>query len=61
MVKIRKTTQSTNPVRKITKVGKYSYGITFPKELVKNLKWRERQKVTVKQKGSKLIIEDWKK
>jgi antitoxin component of MazEF toxin-antitoxin module len=60
MAKYRKTEQSANPIRKITKFGKYSYGITFPKNLVKNLKWRERQKIVVRQKGKKLIIEDWK-
>jgi len=59
MAKYKATEQSSNPVRKITKFGRFSYGITFPKQLVKELGWRERQKLTVKRQGRKLIIEDW--
>ncbi len=47
------------PVRKITKVGGHSYAVTIPKSLVRELGWRERQKVTVTKRGKKLIIEDW--
>jgi len=60
MPKARQTIQSGNPVRKVTKVGRYSYGITFPKQLIEKLGWRERQKLTVKQRGKTLIIADWK-
>ena len=60
MTEYKSTKQSSNPVRKITKFGKFSYGITFPKELVKKLKWKERQKVIVKLRGKSLIIKDWK-
>ena len=49
-----------NPVRKISKQGKYSYYVTIPKELINELGWRERQRVVVKRSGEKLIIEDWK-
>jgi antitoxin component of MazEF toxin-antitoxin module len=51
---------STQPVRKITKVGGTSYCVTLPLALVRELKWREKQKVVVTKKGNKLIIEDWK-
>lgn len=47
--------------RKLTKLGKKSFGLTLPIEIVRKLGWRERQKVTVKQKGRKLEIKDWKK
>jgi len=48
-------------IRKLTKIGKQSIGLTLPIEFVRELKWKERQKVVVKKSGSKLIIEDWKK
>jgi antitoxin component of MazEF toxin-antitoxin module len=49
-------------IRKITKLaGGSSYGITIPIEYIRNLNWRERQKVTVKKTGKRIIIEDWKK
>ena len=61
MANYKKTKQSSNPVRKITKVGKYSYAVTIPKSLLKKLEWREKQKVVVKIKGKTLQIKDWKK
>ena len=54
----RKTGQTN--IRKITKVGKASLGITLPIDLVRKLKWRDRQRVVVKKQGSKLIISDWR-
>ena len=47
-------------IRKITKVGGgRSYGLTIPMEMIKDLKWRERQKVTVTRRGKKITIKDW--
>lgn len=47
-------------IRKITRMGSgASLGITLPIEMMRELGWRERQKVVVKKSGSKLIIEDW--
>ena len=46
-------------IRKITKVGGHSLSVTLPMEMVKELKWKERQKVVVKKSGKKLIIQDW--
>ena len=57
MARRKLTDKST---RKIIKTGP-SYAVTIPIEIVKNLKWREKQKVVVKQRGSKVTIEDWKK
>jgi len=50
-------------IRKITKIGSYSYGITFPISVIRDFKWKERQKVTLKisPKAHKITIEDWKK
>lgn len=47
--------------RKLLKIGNGSIAVTLPIEMVRNLKWREKQKVTVRQEGNKLIIKDWKK
>ncbi|MDZ7785940.1 MAG: hypothetical protein U5L95_02355 [Candidatus Saccharibacteria bacterium] len=38
-----------------------TYYVTLPIELVKELKWRERQKVVVEKFGEDLKITDWKK
>ena len=46
--------------RKLLRLGK-SIGVTLPIEMIRKLKWRKKQKITVKLKGKKIIIEDWKK
>ena len=49
-------------IRKLTKMGGgRSIGLTLPIEMVKKLKWKEKQKVVVRLSGKKIIIEDWKK
>ena len=49
-------------IRKITKLaGGSSYGITLPIEMVRELEWKERQKVVLNLKNNKITIEDWKK
>ena len=48
-------------IRKLTKVGKQSICVTLPIEIVRELGWRDKQKVIVKKLGNKLIISDWKK
>jgi len=45
-------------IRKITKSGD-SYAITLPISVMRELGWREKQKVTAKRVGKKIIIEDW--
>jgi antitoxin component of MazEF toxin-antitoxin module len=50
-----------NNIRKITKNGRNSYYVNIPYDMVKELRWKERQKVVVKKSGKKVIIEDWKK
>ncbi len=46
-------------IRKILRNGN-SYAVTIPMEIMKALKWREKQKVMVKKRGEKIIIKDWK-
>ena len=47
-------------IRKIFKSGN-SYAITLPIELVKELNWRETQKLVVKKRGNSLVVSDWEK
>ena len=50
-------------IRKITKIGGHSYGVILPIEVVKNWRWKERQKVVleINQKKKVIKIKDWKK
>jgi len=48
-------------VRKIIKNGRGTYYVSIPKEIMKEMRYKERQKMTVRKSGSKIIIEDWKK
>lgn len=50
-----------NSIRKLTKVGGKSIGLTLPIELVRELGWKEKQKVTVKRVYGGVLIKDWKK
>ena len=47
-------------IRKISKTGGGSIYVTLPIEMVRELRWRERQKVVIHKSGSKIIIKDWK-
>ncbi len=47
-------------MRKLTKLGGKSIGLTLPIELVRELGWREKQKVVVKRVKGGLMIKDWK-
>lgn len=49
-------------IRKLTKMGRGggSIGLTLPIEIVKQLGWKERQKVVVSLKRKHIIIKDWK-
>ncbi|MCK5061651.1 AbrB/MazE/SpoVT family DNA-binding domain-containing protein [Candidatus Parcubacteria bacterium] len=54
----RRKTENKN-IRKIFKSGA-SYAVTIPLEIAKNLKIKKGQKVVVKQRGKKIVIEDWR-
>lgn len=47
--------------RKLTKLGGKSIGLTLPIELVRELGWREKQKVVVTRVRGGVMIKDWKK
>ena len=48
-------------IRKIIKNGAGTYYVSIPKEIMKELRYKERQKITVRQSNKKIIIEDWEK
>ena len=50
---------SNKNIRKLTKTGSGSYYVVLPKEMVRGLSWKERQKLQVRRSGKRLIIEDW--
>lgn len=53
---------SKKEVRKLQRTGREgeSYIVTLPKELIQELGWQKKQKVTIVRKGKTLVIEDWK-
>ncbi len=46
-------------IRKIMRNGD-SYAVTIPIEIVRELGWKEKQKVVVKKRGEGVSIVDWK-
>jgi hypothetical protein len=55
---------SQQNIRKLTKIGAgRSYGITIPISFIRELEWKERQKLVVEfdKKRRVLKIRDWKK
>ncbi len=48
-------------VRKLLKLGNGSLAVTLPMPIVKQLKWKEKQKVTAKKVHGGILIKDWKK
>lgn len=47
-------------IRKLTKIGRLSVGLTLPIGLVRDLGWRERQRVLVTKKNGALVVRDAK-
>ena len=45
-------------VRKLVKIGGKSLGVTLPIELVRDLKWREGQRVLVSKKNGAMVVRD---
>lgn len=50
---------SQTNIRKITRSGT-SLNVTLPIEIVRLLKWKEKQKVVVKKVRGGVVIRDWK-
>ena len=52
----------TNPNtanRKLLKTGNYTYTLTLPKEWVRKLGWRAKQKVELELKSDNIVIRDF--
>ncbi|KKQ12563.1 MAG: hypothetical protein US30_C0020G0002 [Candidatus Moranbacteria bacterium GW2011_GWF2_36_839] len=47
--------------RKLTRVGKRSLGITLPAEEVRELGWKEKQKLIVKKVRGGFLVKDWRR
>ena len=47
-------------VRSISQNKTGTYQMSLPIELVRELKWKNHQRVVVKKQGNKLVVEDWK-
>lgn len=47
-------------IRKLTKMGKKSIGLTLPIELVRELGWREKQRVVVKRIKGGIVVRDYR-
>ena len=61
MKKIETRKIENRNTRKLLKTSRGSVMVTLPIEIIRELKWRGTQKVTIRKSGEKIIIEDWKK
>jgi len=51
----------TEDIRKLGATGRgTTYFLTFPQEMIKQLKWKKGEKKIVKLDDKRLVIEDWK-
>ena len=48
-------------IRKLIKSGETSLSLTIPIDIIRELKWRTKQKVVVTKRGDGILITDWKK
>lgn len=60
VAKVVKATKAEKNVRKLQKQNNGSTTIALPSEILKELKWRDKQKVVVRKRGNTILIEDWK-
>jgi len=57
----RRKAEESN-IRKLTKsCGGKSIGLTLPIEVVRELGWKDKQKVVVKRVRGGVLVKDWKK
>ena len=49
------------PTRKLTKTGRGSMYVILPREFIKDLGWRERQKLSLERVRGGILIRDWRK
>jgi len=48
-------------VRKLTKVASHSFAVVIPPEIIRQLNWRERQKLVIKRVHGGVVIRDWRR
>lgn len=49
-------------IYKLKKSSAYSYSVTIPKEIIDKYGWKEKQKLSIKDKGNgKVEVSDWRK
>jgi len=52
---------SDTPVRSLTKIaGGSSYAVVIPKKYIRELKWKDRQKLVIRKYRDHIVIRDWK-
>jgi len=62
IVRTMKTKQrEDDDVRKLMRVGDYSYYVTLPKAAIVELGWRRGQKLVARRRGDSIVIRDWEK
>lgn len=59
-VAAKKVNKEESNVRKLQKQNNGSTTVALPAEILRELKWRDKQKVVVRKRGEALLIEDWK-
>lgn len=47
-------------IRKLTKIGKLSIGLTLPVEMVRELGWKSKQRVVVTRVNGGVVIRDYR-
>ncbi len=50
----------TEDTRKLTVTAGTTYYITIPREMIRQLGWKKRQKKTIRMEGETIVISDWK-
>ena len=58
----KKKTRSKNvEVRHLTRIaGGSSYAVVIPMEFIKQMGWKDHQKLVIRKYGEKVVISDWK-
>jgi hypothetical protein len=57
-VQVKKVVEN---VRKLQKQGNGTMTVALPADLVRELRWKDKQKLVVKKNGATLVVSDWKK
>lgn len=59
----KKLASTEEHTRKLQRTGEngQSYAVTLPRELIAELGWQKKQKVTIARQGKALVIKDWQK